>query len=128
MKETKAAAMVHKLAVAPMWTDIDILGCDAAGVLGLFPEQKLTAVIRMLRYGSSADQVNEIVRMWKSTTLESLVRFCDAVETLYTKDYLRRPTPRDLQRFLQKTEAREFSGMIGRINSMHWQWKNCPTA
>lgn len=102
--------------------------CDAAGVLGLLPQQKLTAVIRMLAYGASADQVDEIARMGKSTTLESLVRFCDAVETLYTRDYLRRPTPRDLQRLLQKAEARGFPGMIGSIDCMHWQWKNCPTA
>ncbi|KAI5336381.1 hypothetical protein L3X38_015648 [Prunus dulcis] len=46
--------------------------CDAAGVLGLLPEQKLTVVIRMLTYGSSADQVDEIARMEKSTTLEAL--------------------------------------------------------
>ncbi|XP_021834060.1 uncharacterized protein LOC110773849 [Prunus avium] len=50
------------------------------------------------------------------------------VETLYTRDYLRRPTPRDLQRLLQKAEARGFPGMIGSIDCMHWQWKNCPTA
>ncbi|CAL2270616.1 unnamed protein product [Prunus armeniaca] len=66
--------------------------------------------------------------MGKSTTLEALVRFCDAVENLYTRDYLRRPTPRDLQRLLQKAEARGFPGMIGSIDCMHWQWKNCPTA
>ncbi|CAL2267092.1 unnamed protein product [Prunus armeniaca] len=102
--------------------------CDATEVLGLLPEQKLTAVIRMLAYGASADQVDEVARMGKSTTLEALVRFCDAVENLYTRDYLRRPTPRDLQRLLQKTEAREFPGMIGSIDCMHWQWKNCPTA
>ncbi|KAI5343792.1 hypothetical protein L3X38_011668 [Prunus dulcis] len=102
--------------------------CDAAGVLELLPEQKLTAVIRMLAYGASADQVDEIARMGKSTTLEALVRFCQAVETLYTRDYLRRPTPRDLQRLLQKAEARGFPGMIGSIDCMDWQWKNCPTA
>ncbi|KAL6272650.1 hypothetical protein ACE6H2_023342 [Prunus campanulata] len=102
--------------------------CDVAGVVGLLPEQKLTAVIRMLAYGASADQVDEIARMGKSTTLEALVRFCDAVETLYTRDHLRRPTPRDLQRFLQKAESRGFPGMIGSIDCMHWQWKNCPTA
>ncbi|KAI5312259.1 hypothetical protein L3X38_041432 [Prunus dulcis] len=102
--------------------------CDAAGVLGLLPEQKLTAVIRMLAYGASADQVDKVARMGKSTTLEALVRFCQAVETLYTRDYLRRPTPRDLQRLLQKAEARGFPGMIGSIDCMHWQWKNCPTA
>ncbi|XP_021827602.1 uncharacterized protein LOC110768209 [Prunus avium] len=102
--------------------------CDATGVLGLLPEQKLTAVIRMLVYGASADQVDEIAWMGKSTTLEALVRFCDAVETLYTRDYLHRPTPRDLQRLLQKAEARGFAGMIGNIDCMHWKWKNCPTA
>ncbi|CAL2236484.1 unnamed protein product [Prunus armeniaca] len=102
--------------------------CDAAGVLGLLPEQKLTAVIRMLAYGASADQADEIARMGKSTTLEALVRFCDAVENLYTRDYLRRPTPRDLQRLLQKAEARGFPGMIGSIDCMHWQWKNCSIA
>ncbi|CAL2244598.1 unnamed protein product [Prunus armeniaca] len=101
---------------------------NCAGVLGLLPEQKFTAVIRMLAYGASADQVDEITRMGKSTSLESLVRFCDAVETLYTRDYLRRPTPRDLQRLLQKAERRGFPGMIGSIDCMHWQWKNCPTA
>ncbi|CAL2229192.1 unnamed protein product [Prunus armeniaca] len=75
MKKTKAAAVVHKSVVARMWTDISILGCDTAGVLRLLPEQKLTVVIRMLSYGSSADQVDEIVRMGKSTTLESLNRY-----------------------------------------------------
>ncbi|CAL8169085.1 unnamed protein product [Prunus armeniaca] len=102
--------------------------CDATRVLGLLPEQKLTAVIRMLAYGASADHVDEVARMEKSTTLEALVRFCDAVENLYTRDYLCRHTPRDLQWLLQKAEARGFSGMIGSIDCMHWQWKNCPTA
>ncbi|XP_008243658.1 PREDICTED: uncharacterized protein LOC103341881 [Prunus mume] len=102
--------------------------CDVAGVLGLLPEQKVTTVIRMLAYDLSVDQVDEIARMGKSTTLEALVRFCDAVETLYTRDYLRRPTPRDLQQLLQKVEAREFLEMIGSIYCMHLQWKNCSTA
>ncbi|CAL8169178.1 unnamed protein product [Prunus armeniaca] len=102
--------------------------CDATGVLGLLLEQKLTVVIRMLAYGASADQVDEIARMGKSTTLEALVRFFDAVENLYTMDYLRRPTSRDLQQLLQKVEARGFPGMIGSFNCMHCQWKNCPTA
>ncbi|XP_021801114.1 uncharacterized protein LOC110745343 [Prunus avium] len=101
---------------------------NCAGVLGLLPEQKFTAAIRMLAYGASADQVDEIARMGKSTALESLVRFCAAVENLYTRDYLRRPTPMDLQRLLQKAERRGFPGMIGSIDCMHWQWKNCPTA
>ncbi|XP_021822866.1 uncharacterized protein LOC110764250 [Prunus avium] len=101
--------------------------CDAVGVLGLLPEQKLIAIIRMLTYSSSANQVDEITWMGKSSTLESLVRFCDTVGTLYTRDYLHRPMPRDLQQLLQKAEARGFPGIIGSIDCMHWQWKNCPT-
>ncbi|CAL2265671.1 unnamed protein product [Prunus armeniaca] len=49
--------------------------------------------------------VDEIARMGKSTILECLVRFCDAIKTLYTRDYLSKPTPRDLQRLLRKVEA-----------------------
>ncbi|CAL8119883.1 unnamed protein product [Prunus armeniaca] len=78
---------------------------DAVGALGLIPEQKLTAALRMLAYGASTKQVDEIARMGKSTILECLVRFCDAVKNLYTREYLRKPMPRDLQRLLQKGEA-----------------------
>uniref|UniRef100_A0A0D3DZB6 Myb-like domain-containing protein n=1 Tax=Brassica oleracea var. oleracea TaxID=109376 RepID=A0A0D3DZB6_BRAOL len=38
------------------------------------------------------------------------------------------PTPADLQRLLDIGEQRGFPGMIGSIDCMHWEWKNCPTA
>ncbi|XP_070675765.1 uncharacterized protein [Malus domestica] len=75
---------------------------DAFHVLGLIPEQKITASLRMLAYGVSADQVDEIARMGKTTVLESLMRFCSAIEALYTKEYLQTPTPRDMRRLLRK--------------------------
>ncbi|XP_008237612.1 PREDICTED: uncharacterized protein LOC103336347 [Prunus mume] len=49
---------------------------DAVGVLGLIPEQKLTVALRMLAYGASAEQVDEIARMKKSTILECLWKNC----------------------------------------------------
>ncbi|KAM2409482.1 hypothetical protein TB2_027650 [Malus domestica] len=79
---------------------------DACGVMGLLPEQKITAALRMLAYGASADQVDEITRMGKSTILEALMRFYGAVESLYTAEYLRKPTHMDLQRLLKKGEMR----------------------
>ncbi|XP_062027743.1 uncharacterized protein LOC133743708 [Rosa rugosa] len=42
-------------------------------------------------------------------------------------EYLRAPTTADLRRLLAKAERRGFPGMIGSIDCMHWQWKNCPT-
>ncbi|CAN6724270.1 unnamed protein product [Malus baccata var. baccata] len=77
---------------------------DAFCVLGLFLEQKITVVLRMLAYGAYADQVDEITRMGKTTVLESLMRFCSAIEALYTNEYLRTPTPRDMQRLLRKAQ------------------------
>ncbi|CAL2231035.1 unnamed protein product [Prunus armeniaca] len=80
-------------------------------VSGLLLEQKLTTSLRMLTYGTFADQVDEIARIGKSTILECLVKFCDTIETLYMRDYLCKPMPRDFQRLMQKAK-----------------WKNCPTA
>ncbi|KAM0993777.1 hypothetical protein ACFX2G_009493 [Malus domestica] len=61
---------------------------DVFQVLGLLPEEKITAALRMLAYGASTDQVGEIVRMGKTTFLESLIRFFFAIEAFYTNEYL----------------------------------------
>ncbi|XP_074342095.1 uncharacterized protein LOC141679511 [Apium graveolens] len=100
---------------------------DAVGLLGLLPQQKMTVVLRMLAYGAPADQCAEICRMGESTTLECMKKFCEQVEGLFGKEYLRAPTPADLRRLLAKGEQRGFSGMIGSIDCMHWEWKNCPS-
>ncbi|XP_056843104.1 uncharacterized protein LOC108832436 [Raphanus sativus] len=100
---------------------------DATGRLGLSPLQKCTAAIRMLAYGSAADAVDEYLRLGESTTLSCLHHFTDGIIQLFGDQYLRRPTPEDLQRLLDIGEKRGFPGMIGSIDCMHWRWKNCPT-
>ncbi|XP_068336453.1 uncharacterized protein [Pyrus communis] len=96
--------------------------------MGLLPQQKITSALRMLACGAFADQVDEIMRMGKSTILKSLMRFCGASESIYTAEYLWKPTNMDLQRLLKKAEMRGFPGMIGSIDCMHWTWKKCPSA
>ncbi|XP_072064342.1 uncharacterized protein [Arachis hypogaea] len=101
---------------------------DATGRRGLSPLQKCTAVIRMLAYGVAADAVDDYVRIGESTTIECLEKFVEGVISVFQDEYLRKPNPNDVQRLLQMAEGRGFPGMLGSIDCMHWQWKNCPKA
>ncbi|GAA0153253.1 hypothetical protein LIER_11537 [Lithospermum erythrorhizon] len=84
--------------------------------------------MRMLAYGSSADAIDAYIKIGGTTTLEYLRRFYKGIIQLYEKLYLRAPNEDDLQRILQVSEMRGFPGMIGSIDCMHWEWKNCPSA
>ncbi|XP_033145261.1 uncharacterized protein LOC117133357 [Brassica rapa] len=101
---------------------------NAHGRYGLSPLQKCTAAIRMLAYGQSGDTYDEYLRLGESTALLCLEHFTNGIVQLFGVEYLRTPTPEDLQRLLDIGEKRGFPGMIGSIDCMHWQWKNCPTA
>uniref|UniRef100_A0A0D3DUD3 DDE Tnp4 domain-containing protein n=1 Tax=Brassica oleracea var. oleracea TaxID=109376 RepID=A0A0D3DUD3_BRAOL len=86
---------------------------DVTGRLGLSPLQKCTAAIRVLGYGSALDAVDEYLRLGATTTRLCVENFVEAIIYLFGDEYLRIPTPNDLQRS---------------IDCMHWEWKNCPTA
>uniref|UniRef100_A0A0D3ARD5 DDE Tnp4 domain-containing protein n=1 Tax=Brassica oleracea var. oleracea TaxID=109376 RepID=A0A0D3ARD5_BRAOL len=101
---------------------------DALGRRGLSPLQKCTAAIRVLAYGSAADVVDEYLRLGQTTTRKCLENFVEGIIYLFGDEYLRRPTPADLQRLLAIGQHRGFHVMIGSIDCMHWEWKNCPTA
>uniref|UniRef100_A0A0D3DKS3 DDE Tnp4 domain-containing protein n=1 Tax=Brassica oleracea var. oleracea TaxID=109376 RepID=A0A0D3DKS3_BRAOL len=101
---------------------------DAVGLSGFSPLQKCTASIRQLAYGGGADTVDEYVRLGETTARKCLHHFTAGIIHLFGDEYLRRPTPDDLQRLLHIGEQRGFPGMIGSIDCMHWEWKNCPTA
>ena len=47
---------------------------------------------------------------------------------LYEQMHRRAPTEDYMQRILHITEMRGFPEMIGSIDCMHWEWKNCPKA
>ncbi|KAE9047778.1 hypothetical protein PR003_g1472 [Phytophthora rubi] len=101
---------------------------DATGRLGFLPEQKVTCALRMLAYGASADQLDELIRMGGSTVLKTLKKFCENIIRMLGPEYLRKPTPDDLETLLEVNAARGFPGMIGSLDCMRWCWKNCPTA
>nr|XP_008362195.2 uncharacterized protein LOC103425872 [Malus domestica]XP_028953229.1 uncharacterized protein LOC114822617 [Malus domestica] len=81
----------------------------------------------MLANGCSADSTDEYCRLAESTAIENLKRFCQAIQAIYGATYLRKPTREDLKRLLRKADKRGSPGMIGSLDCMHWEWKNCPT-
>ena len=82
----------------------------------------------MMAYGCLADVVDEYLRLGETTALLCLEHFVQRIINLFGDEYLRRPTPENLQRLLNIGEIRGFPRMIGNIDCMHWEWKNCPTA
>ena len=84
---------------------------DVTGVLGLSCFQKVTAALRMLTYGISADATDEYIRIGESTALESLRRFVAAVVGIFEAEYLRYPTEADVARLLAVNEKRGFPGI-----------------
>ncbi|XP_020258693.1 uncharacterized protein LOC109835104 [Asparagus officinalis] len=99
-----------------------------AGQLGLSSLQKITAAMRMVAYGASADSVDDYVRIGKSTSFESVKRFVRSIINIFGEEYLRAPTNEDVARLLEEGSQRGFPGILGSIDCMHWTWKNCPTA
>ncbi|KAH1189881.1 hypothetical protein GmHk_20G057563 [Glycine max] len=96
----------------------------AIGRMGLSPLQKCTAAIRILAYKSLVDCVDEYIRIGECTTTQCLQKF---VRDIWS-EYLRKPNNNDINRVLQIGDARGFPGMLGSIDCMHWEWKNCLVA
>jgi len=100
---------------------------NAAGDLGHSALKKITAALRMLAYGVPTDSLDETLYIAESTIIESLREFVKAVVEVFGEQYLRAPNEEDTARLMQMGAARGFPGMLGCIDCMHWQWKNCPT-
>ncbi|CAN6198287.1 unnamed protein product [Urochloa humidicola] len=101
---------------------------DINGRLGLSCLQKITAAYMMISHGVPADFMDQYIRIGESTIIESLKKFVKAVVEVFGDEYLRSPNEHDTARLLSIGEQRGFPGMLGSIDCMHWQWKNCPTA
>ncbi|XP_042052601.1 uncharacterized protein LOC121797870 [Salvia splendens] len=100
---------------------------DAANRIGLSSLTKCTIVLRQLAYGTTTNMFDEYLHVRDTTGQECLAKFCEGVIDAFGATYLH--NAEDCQ-FLMMMHDRvhNFPGMLGSIDCMHWEWKNCPTA
>jgi hypothetical protein len=71
--------------------------------------------------------MDHYIKIVESTVIESLRRFVRAIVEVFGGEYLRSPNNHDIARLLSINERRGFPGMLGSVDCMHWEWKNCPS-
>ncbi|XP_074361343.1 uncharacterized protein LOC141701604 [Apium graveolens] len=101
---------------------------DALERKGPITFTKFTAAICMLAYGIGTDAVDDYVCIGTSTAIECLKKFVTNIILIFESEYLRKPNSNDVQRLIKMGKARGFPGMMGSIDYMYLQWKNCPKA
>ncbi|GJS94081.1 ALP1-like protein [Tanacetum coccineum] len=87
------------------------------------------SAIRQMAYGSTPDAFDEYLQMSEHTARDALFFFNMCIIELYMPKYLRKPTLEDVVKIQQKhNNVHGFPGMLGSIDCMHWEWKNCPVS
>ncbi|XP_047949520.1 uncharacterized protein LOC125195413 [Salvia hispanica] len=72
---------------------------------------------------------DEYLHIDETTARESLKYFCQGVIHIFGDRYLQKPTHQDCQDLRDMHGSVDgFHDMLGSIDCMHWEWKNCPTA
>ena len=101
---------------------------DVYGLVGFSSRQKITAALRMISLGVSADVIDDYCQTSESTAMESLKHFCSAIRHGFGEHHLRLSTRADFEQQLAVNTARDFSGMFGSLDCIHYKWKNYPVA
>ncbi|PXF40873.1 hypothetical protein BWQ96_09418 [Gracilariopsis chorda] len=88
---------------------------------GASTDQKLSAGLRQLCFGVSADAVVDYVRMAESTNMECLKRFVYAVFDAFEGPWLRYPNEEDIARIEDSYSSLGFPGCLGCVDCASWE-------
>lgn len=121
-------ALFERICTAIIGKGIFTHRVDATNKKGMHPMIRVIAALRVLAYGMSYDQVDELCAMSESSVKLTFEAFLTAICELFESTYLRRPNEDDLRRILAINASRGFPGCLGSWDCQHWHWKNCPVA
>ena len=102
---------------------------DCTGRKSIGAVLKCTSAVRQLAYGNSPDAFDEYLQIGERCARQCLEYFTKCIHVLYYEKYLRRPNSDDIENiYALHEEKHKLPGMLGSIDCMHWDWKNCPKA
>jgi hypothetical protein len=90
-------------------------------------EARLLLPLKCLAYGVPPHTFMDYFQMSKTLAAKACIVFDEILHEVYHGEYLRSPTPQDLQKINnlhQVVHGR--NGLFGHIDCMHTGWKNCP--
>ncbi|GJR13048.1 ALP1-like protein [Tanacetum coccineum] len=113
----------------PSYFDFFRVRPDAMGLPGFSVFMKCTCAIRQLAYGVTRDPLDEYLQMGNHCARDCLNFFTMCVIELFMPEYLRKPDFDDIQNlYTAHNNIHGFPGMLGIIDCMHWERRNCPKA
>lgn len=100
---------------------------DAVGKNGIDPLVRMTAVFRILAYGSAADSQDEYLQVSETVAANALKSFCQLMVLEFGEEYLNRtPTQQEKRRILEVNARRGFPGLFASWDCKHFIWDKCP--
>ncbi len=101
---------------------------DTTGVLGATIDQNLCCDLHIISSGCSFDSVVDRFGLAESTINTCIKRFCFALVSIFSKEYLRLPTSTEILRIEAKYVSLGFPGAIACIDCSGIEWSMCPVA
>ena len=72
----------------------------------------------MLVYGKASDV--EYIPMGESTCIETMVKFPYILVKVFVPEYIKEPNTKDTKTLMSIRAEKDFSGMLGSVDCMHW--------
>lgn len=92
-------------------------------------QARLLLPLKCLAYGVPSHTFCDYFQMSETQASECCKKFNLLIPELYSKEYLRLPTKKDLVALNKLHSAvHKIDGMFGSLDCMHTTWKNCPVA
>lgn len=116
---------------------------NAAGLWGIHPLVKITAVFRHFAYGIPADSLDEYLQMSETSVLNAREAFCEvrfplfankhsfifflqAVIFAFGEMYLPEVNQQLIAKLCRQHEDLGWPGLMGSLDCSHWEWDKCP--